>query len=271
MKKIVLLVTIFCVLGITSVRAQNTGPTEESSLTPTIWQLQKQTTPSDTYMQQYLDLRLAIDSLEIKQICEKFRFYQFNVDSIPDANSVLSSLRGISIKKGWVLDVKYEGTPYGSFVSFYTRRKNEPKLATTVKASFPNPSLPPHIQVEFTTEGIWSAFQLSNSFRYLPKYSHCHYDDYCGIYSLDEVRCRSIALRDSLAGMPEIHNSVTIHDIDHATITAYWWNDWAGLIKETIFVERRGNTVKFHFPGDENPDPRTTRRILVRYNCGVEF
>lgn len=271
MKKLVLLGTIFFVLGITSVRAQNTGLTEESSLTPSIWQLQKQTTPSDPYMQQYLDLRLAIDSLEIKQICEKFRFYQFNVDSIPDANSVLSSLRGISIEKGWVLDVKYEGTPYGSFVSFYTRRKNEPKLATTVKSSFPDPCLPPHIQVEFTTEGIWSAFQLANSFRYLPKYSHCHYDDYCGIYSLDEVRCRSIALRDSLADMPEIYNSVTIHDTDHATITAYWWNDWAGLIEETVFVERTGNTVKFHFPGDENPDPRTMRHILVRYDCGVEF
>lgn len=338
LKKILVLGTIFCVLGITSVRAQknytikgcvtngacavpnaiiqldsiktrtdiggnyyfqnvskgahyistnnfykeidvstditlDTIVVDERFLTPTIWHRQKQTTTSDTYMQQYLDFRLAIDSLNIKPIREKYRLkLDINVDSIPDANSVLNSLRGVSIEKGWLLDVKYKGTIWGDgYVSFYTRRENEPKRTISDSVSFPFFGLPEHIQVAFTSEGIWSAYQLANSLYYLPKFGHDLYYDHCGIYSLDEVRCRSIALRDSLYHMPETHNSVTIHDADHATITAYWWNDWEGLIEETVFVERSGNTVKFFFHDSSIPNPLATRRILVSYDCGIEF
>ena len=246
---------------------------DEQFITPTIWHIQKQATTSDSYKQQYLDFRLAIDSLNIKSFREKYRFkYNVNVDSIPDANSVLTSLRGVSIEKGWLLDVKYEGTIWGDgYVSFYTRRENEPKQAITDSVSFPYFGLLQHIQVEFTSEGIWSAYQLANSIYYLPKHGHDLYYDYCGIYSLDEIRCRSIALRDSLSTIPEIQNHVTIHDSVHASVTAYWWNDWEGLVEETTSVERVENSVIFIFPDTRNSDPRAMRRILVRYDCGIEF
>ena len=246
---------------------------EQSLLTPTIWQLQKQTNASDPYMQQYLDFRLAIDSLNIKPIREKYRLkLDINVDSIPDANSVLNSLRGVSIEKGWLLDVKYKGTIWGDgYASFYTRRENEPKRTISDSVSFPFLGLPEHIQVAFTSEGIWSAYQLANSLYYLPKFGHDLYYDHCGIYSLDEIRCRSVALRDSLSTIPEIQNHVTIHDSVHASVTAYWWNDWVGLVEETTFVERLGNSVIFIFPDTRISDPRAMRRILVRYDCGIEF
>ena len=246
---------------------------DERFLTPTIWHRQKQTTTSDTYMQQYLDFRLAIDSLNIKPIREKYRLkLDINVDSIPNANSVLNSLRGVSIEKGWLLDVKYKGTIWGDgYASFYTRRENEPKQTISDSVSFPFFGLPEHIQVAFTSEGIWSAYQLANSLYYLPKFGHDLYYDHCGIYSLDEIRCRSVALRDSLSTIPEIQNHVTIHDSVHASVTAYWWNDWEGLVEETTSVERVENSVIFIFPDTRNSDPRAMRRILVRYDCGIEF
>ena len=244
---------------------------DEQFITPTIWHIQKQTTTSDSYKQQYLEFRLAIDSLNIKSFREKYRL-KYNVDSIPNANSVLTSLRGVSIEKGWSLDVKYEGTIWGDgYVSFYTRRENEPKRAKSDSVSFPYFGLPQHIQVAFTSEGIWSAYQLANSIYYLPKHGHDLYYDYCGIYSLDEIRCRSVALRDSLSTIPEIQNHVTIHDSVHASVTAYWWNDWEGLVEETTSVERVGNSVIFIFPDTRISDPRAMRRILVRYDCGIEF
>lgn len=276
---------------------------EEEDLEWNIWFLQK-TDPepaTDPYLRQYLDFRHAIDAMNLSY---SWKTHSYNVDSLPDANSVLTSLRGVSIDEGWLLDVYCEGQYGGGGVKFYTRRTDEPKRP--LREEFPEVDLEvmPHIQVEFTPEGVWSAYQLANAFGYLPKWWHAYYYNYCGIFALDEVRHRSPALRDSLATTPEIHPHVEMLNADSALVTAYWWNDWEGLSEETVLVERVGHSVRFTsydskysilpppppppddwdgesplpYPAYEaemnrrnNLDPRITKRILVPYNCGIEF
>ncbi|MBP5676984.1 MAG: carboxypeptidase regulatory-like domain-containing protein [Bacteroidales bacterium] len=276
---------------------------EEEELESNIWYLQKtdSTPATDPYLRQYLDFRHAIDAMNLSY---SWKTHSYNVDSLPDANSVLTSLRGVSIDEGWLLDVYCEGQYGGGGVKFYTRRTDEPKRP--LREEFPEVDLEvmPHIQVEFTPEGVWSAYQLANAFGYLPKWWHAYYYNYCGIFALDEVRHRSPALRDSLATTPEIHPHVEMLNADSALVTAYWWNDWEGLTEETVLVERVGHSVRLTTydnykysilppppPPDDwdeasplpdpayeaeinrrnNLDPRITKRILVHYNCGIEF
>jgi hypothetical protein len=243
---------------------------DEYSLSNTIWFIQRHSTTNEPYMQQYLDFRRAIDSLPLVFVRDT-SLDHYNVDSIPNANGVLDALQGLSIDNGWLLDMYYAGTDMGGFVMFYTRHEDEQKIPMNEKLKQPIYSLPPHIQVDFTTQGIWSAYQLSHSFSYLPKFWHAYYSECSGIFSLDEVRYRSPALRDSLTHMPDIQNRVEIVDADHAIVTAYWWNDWIGLFEETVFVERKGRSVNFIFPNRNNSDPRTSMRIIVPYDCGIMF
>lgn len=242
--------------------------TEEVMLESTIWYLQK-ATPSpvaDPYFRQYLDFRRAIDALNLT-FSDAINGY--NTDSVPDASGLIASLRGVTMEEGWTLDIHYTGGGAGGFVNLYSRRVEDPKPPRNVKML--RYDLVPHIRVDFTPEGIWSAYQLSEAYSYLPKYWHGGYNNYCGIFSLDEVRQRSLALSDSLATTPEIHTRVEILDGDHATVTAYWWNDWTGLFEMTVFVERIGETVNFIYPKSEDSDPRTSSLIIVPYDCGIMF
>ena len=243
---------------------------EEEILGETIWFLQSHSTIDEPYMRQYLDFRRAIDSLPLVFVRDT-ALDHFNVDSIPNANRVMGALRGITPEKGWLLDVYYGGDDMGGSVMFYTRHEWEPKTPINGEIEKNAYGLLPHIQVDFTPQGIWSAYQLSKSYSYLPKFWHAHYSESCGVFTLDEVRRRSPALRDSLASTPEIRNRVEIIDDDHAIVTAYWWNDWTGLYEETVFVERTDRTVRFIFPDRDNPDPRTSMRIIVPYDCGIMF
>ena len=54
---------------------------------------------------------------------------------------------------------------------------------------------------------------------------------------------------------------------DTAELTAYFWNDWKGLIKEKVQVERIGKSVRFTFYSLKQPHPRTSRNIIVPYEC----
>lgn len=243
---------------------------EEKFLGETIWFLQSHSTIDEPYMRQYIDFRRAIDSLPLVLVTDSVLDH-YNVDSITDANGVIGALRGVALEKGWLLDVYYGGDDMGGSVMFYTRHEGEAKIPMNGEIERPAYGLQPHIQVDFTPQGIWSAYQLSQSHRYLPKFWHAHYSESCGVFTLDEVRRRSPALRDSLASTPEIRNRVEIIDDDHAIVTAYWWNDWTGLYEETVFVERTDRTVRFIFPDRDNPDPRTSMRIIVPYDCGIMF
>jgi hypothetical protein len=49
---------------------------------------------------------------------------------------------------------------------------------------------------------------------------------------------------------------------DKAILEYAYWNDWRGMVKSTVTVEKDGNSVKF-----SKPETKT----LVEYDCGIKF
>jgi hypothetical protein len=136
------------------------------------------------------------------------------------------------------------------------------------------------MNVEFTPEGIWSAFQLEVSNRYLLRYWHSYYSESWLVFSVkDEVISsfyvgrNKIAqeLKSKLEELPPIKNKVEVTSDSTAELTAYFWNDWLGLVEEKVQVQRKGTSVKFIFTQEEHRLTDMTGNVLVPYDCGIMF
>ena len=206
---------------------------------------------TDFYIQTYLEYRKAIHSI--------FR----NKDSFISANfnTLLLPLKGIRIKKNYKLGVD------GFYGSLYACKKLGRKKVSgnEILTCF---------HVDFTPQGIWSAFLLSTADCYLPKSGPGVYLSYSTVFSTNEVlqalgrKGKSKEkIRQSLLLLPKLNTKITMTGKDTAELTAYFWNDWKGLIKEKVQVERIGKSVRFTFYNLEQPHPRTSRNIIVPYEC----
>lgn len=61
-------------------------------------------------------------------------------------------------------------------------------------------------------------------------------------------------------GSKDIEPSVRIINDDQAEITAVFWSEFGGLIKETTIATKNGNTINYETKDQE---------VLVEYNCGI--
>ena len=71
--------------------------------------------------------------------------------------------------------------------------------------------------------------------------------------------------------LPPLKNQVVITSDSTAELTAYFWNDWLGLIEEKVQVKRNGTSVKFIFSQEEHRLTDMTGKVLVPYDCGIMF
>jgi hypothetical protein len=239
---------------------------------------------SDFCREIYIDYRKSVVELNKtleKQICNLSESECYDAfDSIENVDTMLNHLKGVSLKPGYVLDVFYISNWGGGTAYHYCRRPDESKLAK-------NPPLEQfenvldYMIVEFTPEGIWSAYLLNISYSYIFKFWHAYYSESWQVFSVkDEIIC-SLSKYDTdtedsttwkeLSVLPPIKNKVEIIDSNNASITSYYWNEWEGLIEEKVHVERVGETVRFIRYDKDNPDSRTSYKVLVFYWCGIQF
>ena len=247
-----------------------------------IWERQVKigvTDYSDSYRDIYMDYRMAIKGLN-KTIDKKIGKLPKRYDALRrvKVDTILTHLKGVSMKTGYVLDVFYKGGGGGGMALFYCRKADERKHRK-------NPPLEEfenvldYMNVEFTPEGIWSAFQLEVSNRYLYKFWHAYYSESWLVFSKDEaissfyVGRNKIAqeLKSKLEELPPIKNKVEITSDSTAELTAYFWNDWLGLVEEKVQVKRNGTSVKFIFSQEEHRLTDMTGKVLVPYDCGIMF
>ena len=250
-----------------------------------IWQRQcRMKTPdySDFCREIYIDYRKSVMELNKtlkKQICNLSECYDA-LDSIENVDTMLNHLKGVSLKPGYVLDVFYISNWGGGTAYYYCRRPDESKLAK-------NPPLEQfenvldHMIVEFTPEGIWSAYLLNISYSYIFKFWHAYYSESWQVFSVKDEIIYTLSKYDTdtedsttwkeLSVLPPIKNKVEIIDSNNASITSYYWNEWEGLIEEKLHVERVGETVRFIRYDKDNPDSRTSYKVLVFYWCGIQF
>lgn len=234
---------------------------------------------SDLYRDIYVDYRMAIKGLN-KTIDKKIGKLPKRYDALSrvKVDTILTHLKGVSMKTGYVLDVFYKGGGGGGMALFYCRKADERKHRK-------NPPLEEfenvldYMNVEFTPEGIWSAFQLEVSNRYLYKFWHAYYSESWLVFSKDEaissfyVGRNKIAqeLKSKLEELLPIKNKVEVTSDSTAELTAYFWNDWLGLVEEKVQVKRNGTSVKFIFSQEEHRLTDMTGKVLVPYDCGIMF
>ena len=234
---------------------------------------------SDLYREIYMDYRMAIKGLN-KTIDKKIGKLPKRYDALSrvKVDTILTHLKGVSMKKGYVLDVFYKGGGGGGMALFYCRKADERKHRK-------NPPLEEfenvldYMNVEFTPEGIWSAFQLEVSNRYLYKFWHAYYSESWLVFSKDEAISSFYVGRNKvgqelinkLEELLPIKNKVEVTSDSTAELTAYFWNDWLGLVEEKVQVQRKGTSVKFIFTQEEHRLTDMTGTVLVPYDCGIMF
>ena len=234
---------------------------------------------SDLYREIYMDYRMAIKGLN-KTIDKKIGKLPKRYDALRrvKVDTILTHLKGVSMKTGYVLDVFYKGGGGGGMALFYCRKADERKHRK-------NPPLEEfenvldYMNVEFTPEGIWSAFQLEVSNRYLYKFWHAYYSESWLVFSKDEAISSFYVGRNKvgqelinkLEELLPIKNKVEITSDSTAELTAYFWNDWLGLVEEKVQVKRNGTSVKFIFSQEEHRLTDMTGNVLVPYDCGIMF
>ncbi len=234
---------------------------------------------SDLYREIYMDYRMAIKGLN-KTIDKKIGKLPKRYDALRrvKVDTILTHLKGVSMKTGYVLDVFYKGGGGGGMALFYCRKADERKHRK-------NPPLEEfenvldYMNVEFTPEGIWSAFQLEVSNRYLYKFWHAYYSESWLVFSKDEAISSFYVGRNKvgqelinkLEELLPIKNKVEVTSDSTAELTAYFWNDWLGLVEEKVQVQRKGTSVKFIFTQEEHRLTDMTGNVLVPYDCGIMF
>lgn len=177
-----------------------------------------------------------------------------------------------------MLDVVYSRGGLGGIAHYYCRKADKPKQRKKLSLK-KSENILDYMNVEFTPEGIWSAFLLNVSKRYLFKSWHTYYFESWHVFSVEDEILHSVSKYDKfnkdlwqkLNEVPPIKNKIKIINSDNASITYYYWSEWKGLVEEKVHVKRIDETVQFIHYNKEKPDPRTSYKVLVPYNCGVMF
>ena len=123
-----------------------------------------------------------------------------------------------------------------------------------------------HINVERTACGIWQAYLLSMAPTVLPTFWHGGYIRRTYIFShkdleeIDELRRNGKA---PLFGIKDIVSPKVKIRGSEGTIECCYWNDWEGLVRETLKVTYANNSVI--------SITQTKAEVLCEYDCGICF
>ena len=143
------------------------------------------------------------------------------------------------------------------------------------------PPILPYFDVPFTEEGIMQAWLLNNLTDFMPKGWHANYSVKYFVFDIErieelfpEVTPEPDGLSNSLKhDRMDVRDKLMVLDLesllpkvtitgDNAVLEYAFWNDWTGMVKASVKVERKDNSVVFGHPETE---------VLVKYKCGIKF
>jgi len=139
------------------------------------------------------------------------------------------------------------------------------------------PPILPYFDVPFTEEGIIQAWLLYNLEDFMPKGWHMNYSRVDYVFDIRRIENMfppyNPEERSSFGGRSKVRDEVFALDLesllptvkvtgDTAVLEYAYWNDWRGMVKSTVKVEKDGNSVKFSKPENQ---------IFVEYDCGIIF
>lgn len=139
------------------------------------------------------------------------------------------------------------------------------------------PPILPYFDVPFTEEGIIQAWLLNNISDFMSKGWHMNYSSVDYVFNVRRMEKLFPPYdpdeKSSFGGRSKVRDEVFALDLESllptvkvagntAVLEYAYWNDWRGLVKSTVKVEKDGNSVKFSKPENQ---------ILVEYDCGIIF
>lgn len=211
---------------------------------------------------------------------------------------VLDFLPDLEIKEGFILNFFYSGSEYGKQVRGYCHQRGSTTRYIPFdddgnlnpyhdsmriedllnwKATETVPPTLPYFKIPFTESGIMQAWILSNIEEFLPRTWHALYSNKYFIFDEDAIEDlfpesiedeESISRRNAQCGEKvraldrcNLLPIIKIHD-NTAVLEYAYWNDWKGLVKKSMIVNKENDSVSFQ---------ASEEHILVDYNCGIIF
>lgn len=123
-----------------------------------------------------------------------------------------------------------------------------------------------HLLVEKSEVGAWQAYLMYTSPRIMPAYWHGLYENSKFIFIEDDLRDVPILKNRDFTFFEEdglLYPTASFIDSDTAQVECTYWNDWKGLVRET---------VRISFSGDRVTKITTINtKALLDYHCGIYY
>jgi hypothetical protein len=121
-----------------------------------------------------------------------------------------------------------------------------------------------HISFYNSIAGAWKAYLLFRLKSYLPTFWHAIYETRRYIYRNDELKSIPVIMRDNIDLSEHGYDitPVVYYDKEKFYVSACYWNDWQGLLRETVRIELTDGKASFE---------EIDQQVLYAYDCQILF
>lgn len=191
----------------------------------------------------------------------------------PDKSYLFETIDCMQLEEGCSLGLRLaEKRGYGDESWFFTYRKDRGAAEYLNKLNFISAKFEDRLQIEHifvqpTEMGAWQVYLYSINTSLLPVYWHGGYIKRKCVFTHDDLDFVFVDVdSEVLLNLRDFHGrvspEVTIQG-DKAKIHVCYWNDWKGLVRDTVEIDFEGNrAVLFE---------RVKTEVLIEYNCGICF
>ena len=201
---------------------------------------------------------------------------------------VLDKLPLLKIREGYELDAfKVGGRTGASYQAYCCKENSDIRYIPSEGVEYDDsmyihglisyeeadsvPDYMPYFNVPFTEEGIMQAWLLRKLTDFMPLDWHACYNE--KTYVFETSRIEDMFSPEKTGDIMKVRRQVMDIDLetllpkvtiagDSATIEYAYWNDWRGLVKVTVDVEKQGDKVVFG---------KSKGEVLVAYESGLRF
>ncbi len=213
---------------------------------------------------------------------------EFNFKCFDNIMFVMDELPLLKIREGYELDAFQKGDSLGSrFQAYCCKAGSTIQYDPAKDGAYDDsmyiqgtisyeeaecvPDYMPYFNVPFTKEGIMQAWLLRNLTDFMPLGWHSCYGSKTFVF--DTSRIEDMFWPGNTSDRMKVSEQVLALDLEallprvtisgnHATLEYAYWNDWRGLVKMTVDIEKDGNSVIFGESKEE---------VFVAYKSGLRF
>lgn len=190
----------------------------------------------------------------------------------PDKSYLFETLNCMQLEEGYSLGLRLaEHHGMGDKSWFYTYSKlRGPRdylnKLSWVRAQFESPIQMDHLLVQKNEMGAWQAYLYSIAVTMLPVFWHGGYYVRKYVFTHSELKDIGIIFMNCiedpvLYGIKDKISPEVFLQGDKAVIKVCYWNDWVGLVRDTVEIVFMGNQIMSFEP--------INTEVIYEFNCGI--